>query len=260
MTKTASSMSGKRVLITGASKGIGAAAARVFAQAGAKLGLMARSSATVEGLAAELIAEFGANTLAIPGDVARFGDLETAALTMKDRFRGIDVLINNAGVIAPIGRLDQIDPAAWRNMTDINLTGVFNGIRAVLPGMVAQGGGTVLTVSSGAASNPLEGWSHYCSSKAGAAMLTRCLDLESRDKGIRAMGLSPGTVATDMQVEIKASGINPISQLDPSVHIPADWPAKALLWMCSPDADAFIGQEVSLRDPAIRARVGLSAA
>ena len=71
------------------------------------------------------------------------------------------------------------------------------------------------------------------------------------------MGLSPGTVATDMQVRIKASGVNPVSQLDPAVHIPADWPARALLWMCSPDADGWLGQEISLRDQGIRARVGL---
>jgi hypothetical protein len=71
------------------------------------------------------------------------------------------------------------------------------------------------------------------------------------------MGLSPGTVATDMQVKIKASGVNPVSQLDPAVHIPADWPARALLWMSGPGGDAHLGQEVSLRDEAIRRAVGL---
>ena len=71
------------------------------------------------------------------------------------------------------------------------------------------------------------------------------------------MGLSPGTVATQMQREIKASGINRISRLDWSEHIPADWPAQALLWMCSADADEFLGEEISLRDEDIRRRVGL---
>ncbi len=90
-------------------------------------------------------------------------------------------------------------------------------------------------------------------------MLTRCLDLEARGFGIRALGLSPGTVATDMQHKIRASGINPVSRIDWSDHIPADWPARALLWMCSPDADEFIGQEISLGENAIRRRVGLIA-
>jgi NAD(P)-dependent dehydrogenase (short-subunit alcohol dehydrogenase family) len=89
-------------------------------------------------------------------------------------------------------------------------------------------------------------------------MLTMCADKEGRAAGLRVMGLSPGTVATQMQTEIKASGINPVSQLDWSDHIPADWPAKALLWMCSADADPFIGQEISLRDESIRKRVGLT--
>ena len=88
-------------------------------------------------------------------------------------------------------------------------------------------------------------------------MLTSMVDKENRADGIRAMGLSPGTVATQMQKEIKASGINPVSQMDWSDHIPADWPARCLLWMCSAEADDFIGQEISLRDEDIRRRVGL---
>ena len=123
--------------------------------------------------------------------------------------------------------------------------------------MLSQGEGTILNISSGAAHGPLEGWSAYCSSKAGAAMLTKCIQKEHGEQGLRVMGLSPGTVATDMQVKIKASGINPVSALDPSVHIPADWPAKALLWMCSAEADGYLGEEVSLRDEAVRELVGL---
>lgn len=130
-------------------------------------------------------------------------------------------------------------------------------MRAALPAMMDRGGGTIITVSSGAAHNPVEAWSQYCASKAGAAMLTRCVHLEAGGKGIRAMGLSPGTVATQMQREIKESGINPVSQLDWSVHIPPEWPAKALVWMCSSDSDDFLGEEISLRDEAIRRRVGL---
>ena len=120
-----------------------------------------------------------------------------------------------------------------------------------------RGDGTILTLSSGAAHSPFEGWSHYCAAKAASAMLTSCLDVESRDQGIRAMGLSPGTVATQMQREIKASGINPVSDMNWEDHVPADWPARALLWMCSADADEFIGTEITLRDEDIRKRVGL---
>ena len=244
---------GKTVLITGASRGIGAEAARVFADQGAHVALMARSMGSV----AELADEIGAATLSIAGDVSDFSQVNAAVSATVERFGRLDVLINNAGAIEPISHLSAADPADWGHVIDINLKGVFYGMRAAVPVMRASGGGAVLTISSGAAHGPVEAWSHYCASKAGAAMLTRCLDKEERTNGIRAMGLSPGTVATQMQREIKASGVNPVSQLDWSDHIPADWPAKALVWMLSADADAFVGEEVSLRDEDIRRRVGL---
>jgi NAD(P)-dependent dehydrogenase (short-subunit alcohol dehydrogenase family) len=246
-------LGGRRVLITGASRGIGAATARRLAEAGAKVGLMARDTASVAALAAEI----GPTARALPGDVASWPAVEGAVATMTRAFGGVDVLINNAGVIEPIAGLDRVDPAAWGMAVDINLKGPLHGIRAVLPGMIRQGGGIVVTVSSGAAHNPLEGWSAYCASKAGAAMLTACLHHEAHLKGIRAIGLSPGTVATDMQKTIRASGVNPVSKLDPKVHIPAAWVAEALLWLCGPAADEFAGQEVSLRDEGIRRRIGL---
>jgi NAD(P)-dependent dehydrogenase (short-subunit alcohol dehydrogenase family) len=247
-------MTGKTVLITGASRGIGAEAARVFALAGANVCLLARSKGSVESLAEDL----GKRAFGMACDVSDHTQVAHAVQACVDRFGGLDVLINNAGVVEPIAHMAEADPAAWGQVIDINLKGVFHGMHAALPVMTQAGGGSILTISSGAAHGPVEAWSHYCASKAGAAMLTSCLDKEYRDKGIRAIGLSPGTVATQMQREIKASGINPVSRLDWSDHIPADWPARALLWMCSPDADDFIGTEISLRDEDIRARVGLS--
>jgi len=113
-------------------------------------------------------------------------------------------------------------------------------------------------VGSGAANNAIEGWSGYCASKAGAIMLTRAAHLEA-GATVRVLSLSPGTVATDMQRAIKDSGVNAVSALDWSAHIPAEWPAEALLWMCSADADSFRGGEVSLRDEALRRKLGLIA-
>jgi len=247
-------MQGKCVLITGASKGIGAATARIFAAAGANVALAARNGDAV----AELAGDIGERAIAIACDVSRYWEVEAAVAASHTAFGRLDVLIGNAGVIDPISLLGTADPEAWGHAIDVNLKGVFNGMRAALPGMQAQGSGTIITISSGAAHNALDGWSAYCASKAGAAMLTRSADLENRDHGIRVMGLSPGTVATDMQREIKKSGINAVSKLDWSDHIPPEWPAEALLWMCSAAADEFIGQEISLRDADIRKRVGLT--
>lgn len=247
-------MSGKTVMITGASRGIGQVAAHIFAQAGANVVLLARGIDEI----AQTAGEIGETALAIPCDVSRRSEVEAAVAATARTFGSIDVLIGNAGMVAPIGHLADTDPDAWSHAIDVNLKGVFYGMRAVLPGMIAQGHGTILTVSSGAAHSPIEGWSAYCSAKAGAHMLVRTADHENRNKGLRIMGLSPGTVATQMQREIKASGINQVSKLEWSDHIPPEWPAKTLLWMCSPEADIYLGTDVLLRDQAIRNLVGLS--
>lgn len=246
-------MKDKVVLITGASRGIGAASARAFAEAGAKVALIARSADEIAALAKEI----GEAALPICCDVSSYGDVDAAVGHAMNAFGPIDVLVNNAGMIDPISHLTDADVTTWHAAIDVNLKGVFNGMHVVLPSMIERGTGTILNVSSGAAHNPIDGWSAYCSSKAGAFMLTQCADKELRDKGLRIMGLSPGTVATDMQRDIKASGINPVSQLDWSVHIPPEWPAQALVWMCSSDADEFCGTDVSLREEDIRKRVGL---
>lgn len=246
-------MTGKVALITGASRGIGAAAARVFAEAGASVALVSRSNEALASLAGEI----GRSALAIPCEVSRYWEVQAAVSATVQTFGRLDVLVNNAGVVEPITHLADADPEAWNQTIDINLKGVFHGMRAALPVMLGQGAGTVLTVSSGAAHGPVEGWSAYCASKAGAAMLTRSLDKEYAHLGIRAMGLSPGTVQTEMQRVIKASGVNPVSKLEWHDHIPPEWPARALLWMCGVEADEFVGQEIGLRDEEIRRRVGL---
>ncbi|SIO48268.1 NADP-dependent 3-hydroxy acid dehydrogenase YdfG [Rhodovulum sp. ES.010] len=246
-------LTGKSVLITGASRGIGAAAARAFAEAGAHVALAARSEEAIGSIAREL----GQGAIVLPCDVAEFGQVADAVRATVKAFGKLDVLVNNAAVIEPIARLQDAEPGDWAAALDVNLKGVFHGFRAAMPVMAAMDGGTILTISSGAAHSPMEGWSAYCTAKAGAAMLTKCADLEGRAQGIRALGLSPGTVATDMQKTIKDSGVNPVSRLDWSEHVPPAWPARALLWMCTDDADEFLGQEVALRERAIRRRVGL---
>jgi NAD(P)-dependent dehydrogenase (short-subunit alcohol dehydrogenase family) len=244
-------MQGKVVAITGASRGIGAAAARAFAAAGARVVLLARGARDIEALAAET------GGLALPCDVADWTSVEGAVARAVKGFGRLDVLVNNAGQIEPISALADADPQAWARAVQVNLTGTFHGLRAAIPVMRTQGSGTIINISSGAATSPLEGWSAYCASKAGALMLTRAAHLEEAAHGLRILGLSPGTVATDMQRVIAASGVNPVSRIAWEDHIPPEWPAKALLWMCTPEADAFLGQDVKLRDEDIRRRVGL---
>lgn len=246
-------MTGKTVVIMGASRGIGEAAAHIFAQAGANVVLTARSAAQIQAIAESI----GERALAVTCDVSNWSQVKAAIDLAHGRFGTVDVLINNAGVIEPIGPLETSDPEGWGHVIDVNLKGVYYGARSALPYMIEQGGGSILTISSGAAHQPLEGWAHYCTSKAGVNMFNRALHLETAGKGIRAIGLSPGTVATQMQREIKSSGINAVARLNWEEHIPAEWPARALLWMCTDDADEFLGKEISLRDMDIRKRANV---
>ena len=242
-------LTGRTALVTGASRGIGEAAARRLHAAGANVVLLARSSDAVERIAGE-------RALATTCDVADHEGVERTVEAATERFGGVDVLVNNAGLLDPIARVADADPAGWGRAVDVNLKGAFHAVRAVLPGMKAAGGGVIVNVSSGAATSALEGWSHYCASKAAALMLTRCIHKEEAQNGIRVVGLSPGTVATDMQRTIRASGINPVSKLDWDRHIPAEWVGEAVAWLATNAARVWDGDD-SLKNDAGRDAVGL---
>lgn len=250
-TAAAGSFAGRVVLITGANRGIGHATGRRFHDSGAKVVLLNRSAsvpAMVLDGAVELIC-----------DVADWVAVDRAMTQVAEQFGRLDVVVNNAGTIEPIARIEQSDPALWARVIATNLVGAYNVARAAIPIMLDGGGGTIVNISSGAATSPLEGWSHYCASKAGLRALTACLDLELRGKGIRALGLSPGTVATDMQVTIRQSGINPVSRLAPDSHIPPEWVAQSIAWLTTSAADPFLGTDFSLKTAEGRATVGLPA-
>lgn len=246
-------LSGKTALITGASRGIGAAGARAFAEAGANVVLAARSGGEIDALAGEI----GAHARAVVCDVADYASVARAVRVAVEAFGGLDILVNNAGTIEPIARLEESDPSEWGAVIDVNLKGVYHGMRAAHGPMVAQGGGVIINISSGAATGVLEGWLHYCASKAGVLQLTKGTHLEWADQGIRVVGLSPGTVATDMQVAIRESGVNAVSKLDWAKHIPPEWVARAMVWLCSDAGRDYDGGDFSLKTDEGRAAVGL---
>lgn len=248
-------LTGKTALITGASRGIGEAAARVMAGYGANIVLAARSTSDIDRIAAEI----GDNAMAVSCDVSRFQDLQKAVAAARDRFGGLDILVNNAGVIDPIARLEESDPDIWNQAVDINLKGVYHGLRAAIPVMKQHGGGVIINISSGAATGAIEGWSHYCATKAAVLSLTRCAHKENAQDNIRVVGLSPGTVATDMQRTIKDSGINPVSQLDWSAHISTEWVGRAIAWLATDAGRPYDGDDFSLKTEEGRRAVGLIA-
>jgi NAD(P)-dependent dehydrogenase (short-subunit alcohol dehydrogenase family) len=246
-------LEGKVIIVTGASRGIGAATAAACARSSATVVLAARDGAR----AAAVASSIGPAASARACDVTDYAAVEALVAETRERFGRLDALINNAGVIEPIISIADSDPVAWARNLEINLTGAYHAIRAVLPGMIAAGGGTIVNVSSGAAVRPLEGWSAYCTAKAGLHMLTRAIASETAEQGIRVFGFQPGTTDTDMQVLIRASGVNAISRIPRENLTPVAHPAAAIVYLCTPDADDLIGQEFSLKDEPFRARLGL---
>ena len=249
-------LAGKVIVVTGASRGIGEAAALALAREGATIICAARDGKRAGAVAQSIVAAGGTAT-ARACDVSDYAACEALVAETIGRFGRLDVLVNNAGVIEPIASVAASDPATWARNIQVNLTGAYYGIRAVLPHMIASGGGTIINLSSGAAVRPLEGWSAYCSGKAGVHMLTRAVALENADKGIRIFGFQPGTTDTDMQVAIRASGVNPVSQIPRENLYPVSQPATAIVYLCTSAANDLAGGEVNLRDEEFRTRIGI---
>jgi NAD(P)-dependent dehydrogenase (short-subunit alcohol dehydrogenase family) len=250
------SLTGKVIIVTGASRGIGAAAAAALARAGARVMLVARTGRLAAQVARD-ISESGGLASATSCDVSDYAAVEAVVAETESRFGPIDALINNAGVIEPIATIATGNPVDWARNVQINLVGAYNPVRALLPRMIKAGVGTIVNVSSGAALRPLEGWSAYCSAKAGMAMLTQAIRLETTATGIRVFGFQPGTTDTDMQVTIRASGINIVSKIPRENLTPVAHPAAAIVYLCTPAADDLNGQEFALRDPPFRSRLQL---
>ncbi len=245
---------GKTALITGAGRGIGKAVSLKLVELGANVVLLARSTDEVEQLAEQI----GDQALAVGCDVSSYADVQRAVDACAARFGGLDILVNNAGIIEPIARLEDSDPEQWATVVDINVKGVYHCMRATYSLIKADGGGVMVNLSSGAATNAIEGWSHYCATKAAVLSLTRCGHKEWAEQGIRVVGLSPGTVATGMQELIRDSQINPVSQLDWSAHISPEDVAQAVAWLTQDESRAFDGDDFSLKTPEGRRAAGLA--
>lgn len=198
-------LKGRTAVVTGASRGIGAALAADFAARGIRLGLCARTEPAMA----------GADVIARRVDVGDADAVDRFAREVEARFGRIDLWVNNAGVLEPIERLRDAPADAWARNVDINVTGVFHGTRAYVQHLGRVGGGGILVnISSGAARKPYIGWSAYCASKAAVDMLTRCIAMEEAASGLRAHAVAPGIVDTKMQEQIRASTPEQFPEVD----------------------------------------------
>ncbi len=188
----------KTAIITGASSGIGRAAALLFAAQGASLVLVARRQERLDALAAEINAA-GGRAVAVAGDVTDAVTHEAAVAAALASFGGLHVAFNNAGMVGPLQPLAAIGPAEWQAVLATNLTAAFLAARAQIPAMLARGGGSlVFTGSFVGASVGLPGMSAYAAAKAGLLGLVRGITADYGAAGIRANALLPGGTATEM--------------------------------------------------------------
>ncbi|MCC6449314.1 MAG: SDR family NAD(P)-dependent oxidoreductase [Candidatus Aureabacteria bacterium] len=192
---------GKIAIVTGGGRGIGKNIALAYGREGASVVVAARSRDEIEAIRRE-ISDTGVSSLAVECDVARYADVERLVHRTRERFGAVDILVNAAGVQGPIGPLAEADPEAWRHAVTVNLIGVFHGCRAVIPGMIARGGGRIVNLSGGGAVSPRPFFTAYSASKAAIARLTESLAEEILPHRIMVNTMAPGATPTRMMEEI----------------------------------------------------------
>jgi NAD(P)-dependent dehydrogenase (short-subunit alcohol dehydrogenase family) len=195
----------KSVLITGAGRGIGKRLAMGFAEAGARVGLLARSQAELD-LAKLEIEHAGGNALRMRADVRDLEQLQAAVDRMRAVFGGVDILVAAAGVPGPIGSILTTKPKAWMEAIEINLIGVVNACRAVLPHMIEKRSGKIIVVAGSGATTSRPNFTAYAASKAAVVRFAECLADEVRDHNVQVNGIMPGAAHSYMTDEILQAG------------------------------------------------------
>lgn len=192
-------LSGKVAIVTGASAGIGRATAKLFAAEGASVVVAARRQAELDRLVAEIERE-GGEAAAVAGDVKDETLAKALVDTAVDRFGGLDIAFNNAGIIGAMGPVPEMTLDDWHATLDTNLTAAFLGAKYQIPAMLERGGGSLIFTSSfvGYTAAGLPGTAAYAASKAGLIGLTKALAAELGPQGIRVNAVLPGGTATDM--------------------------------------------------------------
>jgi len=218
-------LSGRSVLVTGATRGIGAALVRVLVAQGARV-----------------FAGVLGDPEALPGDatvfqldVTRQADVDAAIARVRADAGRLDVLVNNAGIISPIGPLASLASDSLAPAFAVNVIGVHRMVVAALP-LLRASRGTIVNAGTGAATTPMEGWTAYCTSKAGVHMLTRLMALELGPEGVQSFFIGIPPTDTAMQAEIRAAGLNPISKIPRDHLVPTAVPASVMAYLCSAGA------------------------
>lgn len=239
-------LTGRAALVTGASRGIGRAIALALAAEGADVAVNYICSETPARQLVKEIEEMGQKSLLVQADVSNYQDAERMAQDIFREFGHLDILINNAGITSD-RTFQKMDPATWSKVMATNLDGVFNCTKVLIDGMITQGWGRVVNITSVIGQMGNFGQVNYASSKAGVAAFTKSLAKEVAVKGITVNAIAPGFIETEMisliPEKIRARLLEqiPMRRFGRTEEV-----ARACVYLCSADGDYITGSELSI--------------
>ena len=254
-------LAGQVAVVTGAGRGLGRAAALLLAEAGAAVVAVARSADEITGVADE-IKHAGGQALAIPTDVSDPARVDHLLVLALRGFGRIDILINNAALVQPFGKVWETSPAAWQQLIQVNVVGPYLCSRAVLPHMLDRGSGRIINISSGVAEKNIKGLSAYSVSKAALERFSGVLATEMASSDVVVAVLRPGVVDTPMQTELRKTPGHLLPRVSAwqdlhrqgQLRPPAE-PAQAILWLASHFGRDSNGQILHLDDEQFRQQI-----
>ncbi len=244
------------IIITGASRGVGADTARWLAKRGAAVTLVARTASGLGRVAAD-VASLGGDALVISADVSSAEACRDIVAAAIERFGRLSALVNNAGILEPLEKIADSDPGAWRYNLEVNLMGpVFLSMAAVAE--LRHCKGRIVNVSSGAAEHVIAAAGAYCTAKAGLNHFTRVLAAE--EPAVTAVAVRPGVVDTDMQATLRRQGPGKMPKEQAAYYLdlksegrlePPAVPARAIAWLALHAPEKWSGAYMSYDDPQI---------
>jgi NAD(P)-dependent dehydrogenase (short-subunit alcohol dehydrogenase family) len=246
----AEDLDGRVAVVTGASHGLGAGMASRFVELGLRVAICSRKRPEPPHGAGKH------HVLAMSADVRDSSDVEGFGAAAVERFGRIDLWVNNAGVIDPIGKLADVDPGMVAHHISVNVIGVANGIRTFARHVRRRpGGGVLVNISSGAATTVYPGWAAYCASKAAVDRLTAVVAQEEQASGLRVYSVAPGHVDTAMQHKVRASSPEAFPFVEKFIEVKREgrfntpeWVADAVLELAFGGVDVESGNVVRVPD------------
>ncbi|MFF4381308.1 SDR family NAD(P)-dependent oxidoreductase [Kitasatospora sp. NPDC001547] len=240
----------KSVLVTGGGSGIGRAIALAFAREGARVAVAGRTAGPLAETV-DLVEQAGGKAVALTGDVTNAQDAARLVRETVENLGGLDVAVNNAGVLGALGPVADIDEAEWQRMFDINVTGTLLAMKHQIGHMRAHGGGAIVNVSSNiGAHKRIAGVGAYAASKAAVTALTRAAALDHIAEGVRINTVSPGAVDTPMSSRPGEDAAAKAGRMRAEVPVgragATEEVAAAVLYLASPEAGYTVGSDLVL--------------